>query len=639
MKSEFRKLFEPGFIGTLCVKNRIIMAPMVTHYSTEEGGVSEEQIDYYAARAKGGAGVIVIECAYPALQGPSGSRLLINSDKFIPGFRRLAEAIHKNGAKAFMELNVHRARNDAGAPASASAVPNPVTGIPCKALDIAEIKKLVAEFGEGAGRVKEAGFDGIMIHGASSYLVQDFLSPLSNKRSDEYGGDLKGRAKLALDLAEITRKKTGFTYPIIYRLTIDEKVDGGYTAADGAIVCKWLEEVGVNAIDAVVGGKIHSGGLYVPPGYNAPLAMFVKKAVRIPVSVAGRIDSPTLAEQILAEGAADFITLGRALIADPEFADKAATGRTSEIRRCLACNRCHEHTQQAWKIRLACTVNPWVGREKQSERRPAQKAKTVLVIGGGPAGMQAALTCSERGHHVTLWEEGPSLGGQLNIAHLPPDKDGIKAFLLYLQARLAKANVNMETNKKATAEAILNFSPESVILALGAKLRIPDIQGLDSRIVVSGWDVLLGKADTGKNVIVVGGGSMGCEIADFLNQKGKKVIIVDILPVLYSEGIANRRSSRALLLDRLNSYGVKSYLGVKREKIVDSGMQIEDAEGRTVSLEADSVVLAAGSAATVDTLSPGLEGKIPEIYKIGDCVKPQQIKEAIFAGAETALSV
>lgn len=636
MNLEFSKLFEPGFIGTLHVKNRIVMAPMVTHYSTKEGGISEQLIDYYAARAKGGTGIIVSEAIYPTSQGHPG-RLLINSDKFISGLRKLVQAIHENGAMAVIEMNCHRGRAEVE-PATASAVPDPVTGIIPKVLRIAEIKKIVADFGEGARRAKEAGFDGIMIHGASRYLVTEFLSPRINMRSDEYGGDLKRRAKLALDLAEITRKKTGPDYPIIFRLLVDERVDDGYRVSDGAIVCKWLEEAGVNAIDVVSGGDFYSGCMYIPPGCNVPLSRVIKKAIKIPVMVAGRINDPALAEQILAEGAADFITLGRALIADPDFASKASTGRSSEIRRCLACGKCNEHVPQDWNVPMVCTVNPEVGLEKQFKLRPAQRAKRVLVIGGGPAGMQAALSCSERGHNVTLWEESPSLGGQLNIAHLPPDKDGLKTFLLYLDGQLTKAKVKIETNKKANAETVLEFAPESVILAMGAKFLVPDIEGIDNKIVINGWDVLLERENPGKNVIIVGGGRVGCEIADFLVQRGKRVVIVEILPALFSEEAANSRP-RVLLLRRLKRSRVKSYLGVRKEEITDFGMEIQDAEGKIVSLKADSVVLAAGSVANVDTLSPILQEKIPEIFKIGDCVKPRQILEAIREGAETALRI
>ena len=640
--AQFTKLFEPGKIGKLELKNRIIFPPMVTFYATKDGFVSEQQLNYYIARARGGCGLIIVESAYPRSGGYPG-RIYLDDDRVLPSLRKLVDAMHAEGAKVILQVNPHRGRADEVDSASACENIYPVTGKMSRALSIDDFKRLEREFGEGARRVKEANFDGIMIHGGSGYLVSETLSPLSNRRTDEYGGDIKKRARFALNLIAETKANTGDDFPLIFRLTADEKLENGFEVEEATAVCKLLEEAGADSIDVISGVNYVNFGAYVVPymytprGFNADLAAAIKKEVKIPVSVAGRINDPYLAEEILREGKADFVDLGRTLIADPELPNKVMAGKPEDVRKCVACGRCIESIFKPPIIFMICTVNPAVSREQEYEAglTPAVKKKKVLVIGGGPGGMEAAAIAAQRGHDVTLWEKDSKLGGVVNLAIVPPKKDELKNIIEYLPHRLEQLKVKVELGKKATPEAVSEFSPDAVILAVGAKPLIPKINGIEKRKVVTFSEALSGEVEVGKNVVVIGGGFVGCETADFLAEKGKKVTVVEILPRLVSEFI---KIYADVITAELKEKQIETFTGVKKEEITDRGVDIVDKDGKKISLKADDIVIACGSVAD-KALFQSLNGKVPEVYEVGDCAEARRIHETVYEGATAAMKI
>lgn len=518
----FPKLFEPGRIDKLELKNRIIFPPMVTHLITKEGEVSDRLIDYYTERARGGAAMIVVEAAYP-YRHPG--RMSLESEGVIPGLKKLAEAIHEAGARAALEVNVHRGSRDEADPASPSGItPANLQGKP-RQLHVAEIRQLAGKFGEGAAKVREAGFDALMIHGANGYLVDEFLSPLTNRRTDEYGGDLKGRAQFALELVNITRKHVGPDYPLMFRLMGDERIDGGFTAADAAAVGKMLEESGVDEIGIVSGGPATyywaAPCMYLPPACNVDVSESVKKAVKIPVDVAGRINDPYLAEKILREEKADFVCIGRGLIADPEFPRKTMEGKAQEICPCVACNRCSACVVNHIPVR--CSVNPAAGSEREfkSKLKLADRKKRILVIGGGPSGMETAIISAKKGHNVTLWEESDKLGGQLNLACVPPGKSDTGKFLEYLKTQVNNLKVPSELKKEATVRAIEQYAPDVVVVATGSVPFIVTIPGIRGKNVFGIREVLSGARETGNRVAVWGLDLLAARSLIFSRPKGK----------------------------------------------------------------------------------------------------------------------
>jgi 2,4-dienoyl-CoA reductase-like NADH-dependent reductase (Old Yellow Enzyme family)/thioredoxin reductase len=638
---EFTKLFEPGRIGKIDLKNRIVFPPMVTHMATVEGDVTDQLIDYYAERARGGVGLIVIEGSFPSPIGHP-KRIALDHDRRIPGLQRLVEAIHKEGAKVVIEVNTHMGRQDQY-PMSPSDVPHPITGVKPRPATLADIKKLEEEYGEAAKRVKEAGFDGIMIHGGTGYLVAEFLSPLVNRRTDEYGGDFRGRARFPLELVEVTREKVGSDYPIIFRVMSHERVAGGLDTEDAIAICKMFQENGVDAIDVTTGSAIShewtAPPMYLPAGCNTDVSKAIKKEVRIPVSVAGKINDPYLAEQILREGKADFVDIGRGLLADPHFVNKTIEGRVADIRKCIACVRCGEQTLLS-KDPVICTVNPAVGKEKEfeSKLKVVGKKKKVLVLGGGPAGMEAAIIADRRGHDVTLWEKSEKLGGHLNLAVIPSGKGDMKNFLNYLNKQLQESNVKVNLDKEATVESIKEFSPDAVVVAIGSNPFIVDIPGIVGENVIGFSEVLSGRKEVeGKKMVVWGAGFVGCEVAYFLAEKGNDVTL--IFPESEPAPDVAYPDMRKLLLKKLEENKVKIVVGVRQfREITSKGIAFIDKEAKEVFIEATNIVLATGARPQI-TFARSLRSEIHELYEVGDCVETRRLLEAIHEGAEAALKI
>ena len=653
----FPKLFEPGRIGRLKLKNRIVMAPMITLYVNEDGSVTDRMLDYYQERARGGCAMVTIEASYPRAGGYPG-RISVGNDKCLDGLKKLVKVIHEGGAKACIEVNTHRGMDDEVDPASACEMVHPMKGTKVRPLSVADLKELQKTFGAAARRVKETGFDCLMIHGG--YVISEFQSPLLNKRTDEYGGDVKKRARLALEFLAAAREKVGPDYPIVfrlpcerkhggdgstllYRLPYDEKIEEGFRVEEAVVVSRLLEDAGIDAIGVTSAAAGYNRDIYgapnmlIPRGLNAATSKAVRKEVRVPVFVNGSINDPQLAEEILAGGKADFIELGRPLAADPHFPNKAMAGRVEDIRKCILCSRCVESIFRAPVGPMVCSVNPAVGKEREFEEglKPSTQKKKVLVIGAGPAGMEASLIAAMRGHDVALWEKDEKLGGQLNLAIIPPGKSELKSLIEYLRLQLEQLKVKVKLNHMATLESILKYSPDVIIAATGSKSSTPGIKGIDKRKGVKFEDVLLGKAEVGKKIIILGGGFVGCETAEFLSEKGKKVTIVEILPQLASELFFPYAYQ---MVQRLKEREIEFYTGVKSEAITERGMEITDVHGKKVFVGADDIILATGSKAD-QTLSQSLKGKFLRVIEVGDCREPARIYEAISQGAEAGLRI
>ena len=639
--SEFPKLFESGRIGKLDLKNRILFPPMATHMATVEGDVTDQLIDYYAERARGGVGLVVIEGSFPSPIGHP-KRIALDHDRRMLGLQRLVESIHKEGTKVVIEVNTHMGRLDQN-PMSPSDVPHPLTGVKPRPATLADIKKQLEEYGEAAKRVKEAGFDGIMIHGGTGYLVAEFLSPLVNRRTDEYGGDVRRRARFPLELVEVTREKVGPDYPLIFRLMSHDRVPGGLDTEEAIVISKMLQENGIDAIDVTTGSAVShewtAPPMYMPAGCNTDVSEAIKKEIKIPVSVAGKINDPYLAEQILREGKADFVDIGRGLLADPDFVNKTIKGRVEDIRRCIGCLRCGEQILVS-KDPIICTVNPAVGKEKEfaSRLKAVGKKKKVLVIGGGPAGMEAAIIADRRGHDVTLWERSDKPGGNLNLAVIPSGKGDMKNFLDYLNKELQESRVKVNLDKEATIESVKKFAPDAVVVAVGSNPFIVDIPGIGGKNVVGFSEVLSKRKEVGgKKFLVWGAGFVGCEVAYFLAEKGNDVTL--IFPESEPAPDVAYPDMKKLLLKKLEENKVKIEVGVRQfREITSKGIALVDKEGKELFIEAAIIVLATG-ARPQSTFARSLGREIPELYEVGDCVETRRILEAIHDGAEAALKI
>ena len=664
-------LFSSAQIGTLQLRNRLVMTPMHLGYSPK-GEVNDQLVEFYRARARGGVGLIIVGgCGIDRIGNAFGMPQL-DDDRFIPSLRRLVDAVHAEGAKIVSQLyQAGRYAHSAltGQPSVApSPIPSKLTGQTPVELTEEKIVEVIASFTEAAKRAQTAGFDGVEILASAGYLISQFLSPLTNQRTDRYGGDLQARMTFGLEVVASVRGAVGPDYPIIVRVAGNDFMPGSHTNIESRVFCQALEKAGVNAIN-VTGGwhetPVPQLTMNVPHGAYTYLAHGIKQAVSIPVIACNRINTPSLAEQILQEGKADFIGMARPLLADPELPSKAMSGHPEKIRPCIGCNQgCLDYVFRMKPI--SCLVNAEAGHEAElAPGRQSEEPQQILVIGAGSAGMEFARVATVRGHKVTIWEESERSGGQLKLAASPPGRQDFLNLGTYLANACLELGVTIEYNVKATPENVLSAVQEGkftrVVMATGARPISPPIPIEEGVEVLQAWDVLTGRSKTGENVIIVGGGAVGVDTAlllaecgtidndtlrflmlqhaetekelyHLLTQGSKKITVLEM-----TKGIGRDigPSTRWSMLADLKRYKVNCLDETKVLEVRSNGVLVENAGSQKV-IPVDTVILAVGSRSN-NELYLALQGKIESLSIIGDAAKPRKVLDAIHeAYAEAA---
>ena len=650
--NKFPNLFQPGQIGGVKLRNRIVMFPMGTAYGSAIGEVTQKTIDYYETRARGGVGMIIVGHCSPIGRMTPNS-LQIDADWYVAGHNDLAEAVHAHGARICLQLNQagsrqHLATLEGRQPVSASAVARSWIGEDHypepRPLSRAEIYEIIERWAEAVARARLAGYDMVELHGAHGYLIAQFMSPSLNRRTDEFGGSFEKRMRFPLELFRGIKQKVGDDYPVGIRLSGDEFWPGGITLEESTVAARMMAEAGAAFINVGAGSfESHHRSIDImryEEDWKLPMCAAMKKAViSIPTIAGGNFRNPDFCEKVLADGKGDFIGLGRALYADPEWPMKAREVRVEDIRRCVTCNECVRTSQKgAGRGSRRCSVNAAAGREREFNRiAPAEKPKKVMVIGGGPGGMEAARVAALRGHDVTIYDKGSRLGGGLSLAAIPPGKSKWLWFRDYLETQIKKLGIKVVLNTEVDLDLVRKNSPDAVIAAAGAEPLIPNIPGADGKKVSLAWDILQGKAVVkGRKVLILGGATVGCETGEFLAEQGKEVTIVEMMPLLADD---MERLNRRGLLDRFEALKINALVGKKVAEIYDDGATITDVKtGAEERIQAEQVILAMG-ARPVNKLAQALAGKVPEVYAVGDCLEPRMVINAVYEGALAARQV
>jgi 2,4-dienoyl-CoA reductase-like NADH-dependent reductase (Old Yellow Enzyme family)/thioredoxin reductase len=640
----FSHTLSPIKIGNLELKNRYVVPAMGTHLGEPNGQVSQRTIDYYVARVKGGYGLIVTEFTSIDKEGLAfPGQLLLWDDSFIAGQKTLTDAVHEHNGLIFCQLH-HAGRETSqrftgSQPVGASPIPSPTYKEIPRELSTEEVYQLVEKYVDAAVRAKKAGFDGVELHGAHQYVIAQFMSSYSNKRMDEFGGSFNNRMKFPVKIIQRIKEECGQDYPVSIRISAVEPVSGGRKLEESRMVAKALEEAGADVISVSIGGYGVGQKTLAPqavmPGYNVANAAYIKEVLQVPVIVAGRINDPYLAEDIVASGSADLLALGRTSLADPEFPNKVAENRIDEIIPCVAClQRCASAGgRDEYDTGVSCTYNPFTGKEGILKIEPVEVAKRIAVVGGGPAGLETAWVAAKRGHLVTVFEKAQKPGGQVAVGSMPPHKQElIKAIRAYVTLG-EKYGVTFKFGAEANPEELKDF--DEIVLATGGVPIRPAFEGIEEAGVLDAIDVIEGKERVGQNVLIIGGGLVGTETADLLGEHGHKVTIMEMKPDVATD---EHIDIKLMLLERLNQYGV-TILTNSKVKALTPGSVVFEKDGEEQKLEGFNHIILALGAKSYNPLQESLEALGKKYTVIGDALEARTITEAVYEGAKLGVRI
>ncbi len=655
----FEHLLQPGQIGKLTVTNRMKCAATVNNFCDQKTGeVTEREVAYLVERARGGAGIITSQGGYPHILGKGYmGQMGLDSDDLIPGLRRLAEAIKAEGVAAIGQVMhtgryahsheygikeaVAAGKKVPGMPVGPTAMSSPVKRYgSCREMSLEEIEEQVELHAQAARRVKEAGFDGVEICAIVGYLISSFLNKWSNKRTDKYGGPLENRARFLLEILKLTREVVGPDYPLLLRLNGTDLMEGGNTEEEYIEIAKMCEgEVRIDLLSVTVGWHESTAPSITTEKKAGDWIYLAEKwkktGVKAPICMAYRLNRPEVADKAIGDGILDYWEMCRPLIADPYIPKKVTERRPEDIIICPACNQgCFYYV--FIDSLMGCMLNPRVGREWDPafEIRPVEKKKKVLVIGGGPAGMEAARVAALRGHEVTLYEKKNELGGQMRLGAKTPLLYEWDDIIRYYSTQLTKAGVKVELGKEATTDLIKKEAPDVLIIATGAKPKVPKIPGIDRENVTNIFEVLEGKVTLGSKVVFIGGNEISTQTAEWAGSQGKEVTIIEKdKRIGYDINIFNLLAHRR----KVSELNIRTLVNAQVETIGDGGVTATTLGGREITVPADTVVIAEAMEADNELLKEIAADAVPEIYSIGDCIGVRKLYEAIHDGFEVGV--